>query len=55
MADDGASAANGGLTAWGIVFPNPVGFTLNIPNGAKVPQYNESGVNFNPSVKLPIL
>ncbi|NQX46033.1 FIVAR domain-containing protein [Paenibacillus tritici] len=51
-ADDGASAVNGGLTDWEDRSPNPVGFTLDLPNGAKVPQYNESGVNFNPSVKF---
>ncbi|WP_339249206.1 S-layer homology domain-containing protein [Paenibacillus sp. FSL P2-0136] len=51
-ADDGASAANGGLTGWQDRSPNPVAFTLDLPNGAKVPQYNESGVNFNPSVKF---
>lgn len=51
-ADDGASAANGGLTGWEDRSPNPVAFTLDLPNGAKVPQYNESGVNFNPSVKF---
>ncbi|QUL52753.1 FIVAR domain-containing protein [Paenibacillus tritici] len=51
-ADDGASAANGGLTGWEDRSPDPVAFTLDLPNGAKVPQYNESGVNFNPSVKF---
>ncbi|MEK5031537.1 S-layer homology domain-containing protein [Paenibacillus sp. FSL R7-0302] len=51
-ADDGAAAANGGLTGWQDRSPNPVAFTLDLPNGAKVPQYNESGVNFNPSVKF---
>ncbi|MEK4515393.1 S-layer homology domain-containing protein [Paenibacillus sp. FSL H8-0122] len=51
-ADDGAAATNGGLTGWQDRSPNPVAFTLDLPNGAKVPQYNESGVNFNPSVKF---
>ncbi|MBP2110703.1 S-layer homology domain-containing protein [Paenibacillus silagei] len=51
-ADDGAAAENGGLTGWEDRSPNPVAFTLDLPNGAKVPQYNESGVNFNPSVKF---
>ncbi|OMF84922.1 hypothetical protein BK146_29810, partial [Paenibacillus sp. FSL R7-0333] len=51
-ANDGAAAAHGGLTGWQDRSPNPVAFTLDLPNGAKVPQYNESGVNFNPSVKF---
>ncbi|MBT2291398.1 S-layer homology domain-containing protein [Paenibacillus albidus] len=51
-ADDGVTASRNDLTGWEDRSPAPVTFQLNVPNGSKIPQYNEGGVNFNPSVKF---
>ncbi|QPR68367.1 S-layer homology domain-containing protein [Lysinibacillus macroides] len=53
-ADDGVIESNGNLTDWVDRSAAPVDFTLDVPAGqeARIPKYNENGVNFNPSVQF---